>query len=198
MFVTILALCCLLVVAAAQTAPATFQIVFNTTVSVEGQNQIVINVTRAWSPHGADRLWQLLQPSVNYYSQNGFFRYVQGFVVQFGISGIPSVAQHWEQSTIPDDPVLLSNTPGVVSFADAGPNTRTTQLFINYGNNTFLDAQGFSGVGKIVQGMNVALAIYGGYGGNPSQSDIYSQGNAYLKANFPKLSYITTATVRTA
>jgi len=180
----------------AQQAPASFLLTFNTTVKVS-DGLIVINVTRAWSPHGADRLWQLLNASVNYYAENGFFRVVTGFVVQFGISGIPALSQKYETAYIPDDPVILSNVEGTVAYADAGNNTRTTQLFINYANNTFLDSEGFTPVGMIIKGMDVALGINAQYSQEPDQTTIYSEGNAYLKRRFPNLDYITTATAST-
>jgi len=157
----------------------------------DGQIQILVN--RTWAPHGSDRLWQLLQPSVNYYEQNGFFRYVPNFVVQFGINGNPKVSQYWENQTIPDDPVLVSNLLGTVAYADAGPDTRTTQLFINFANNSYLDPLGFAPFGMVTKGMNVAVAIYGKYGQDPDQTLIYEQGNSYLKKHFPKLDYILTA-----
>lgn len=127
-------------------------------------------------------------------------------------SGNPKISAQWQNSNIQDDPVLLSNTVGTITYATAGPNTRTTQLFINYAgkttnlapilgtnaspaDNSFLDSQGFAPFGKVVKGMKVATAIYSGYGQNPDQGSIYSQGNAYLQQNFPQLDYITRAYV---
>ncbi len=111
-----------------------------------GQPAITVrfNITRAWAPLGVDRFYQLMTlPGGGYFSQNGFFRVVPGFVVQFGISGNTTLSQQWENANIADDPVVASNVPGTICYATAGPNTRTTQLFVNYGNNSRLDAQGF-------------------------------------------------------
>eukprot|EP01116_Phalansterium_solitarium_P013326 TRINITY_DN3069_c0_g1_i2.p2 TRINITY_DN3069_c0_g1~~TRINITY_DN3069_c0_g1_i2.p2 ORF type:complete len:202 (+),score=55.73 TRINITY_DN3069_c0_g1_i2:87-692(+) len=176
-------------------APESFLLQFNTTVKT-GDGSILINITRSNAPLGVDRLFELLTlPTGSYYDQNGFFRVVPNFVVQFGINGDPAIAQKWENANINDDPVKLSNLKGTVTYATAGPNTRTTQLFINYVDNSFLDAQGFAPIGTIVQGFDVALAINAQYGQNPDQSTIYSKGNAYLKKDFPKLDYITTARI---
>jgi len=179
-------------------APTRFQVKFTTTVRGQSTNFILLNITRSNAPIGVDRFYQLLTLSAGaYYNQNGFFRVVPGFVVQFGISGVPAVAQQWESAYIQDDPVKLSNKKGTIAYADAGPNTRTTQLFINYVDNTFLDPLGFAPIGNVMGGMDVALAINSQYGQEPDQGSIYSQGNAYLKANFPGLDYITTATITT-
>jgi len=125
-----------------------------------------------------------------------FFRVVPGFVVQFGISGDPKVSQEWQNKNIPDDPVILSNIKGTMSYADAGPNTRTTQLFINYADNSFLDSQGFTPFAKIDDAsMLTALSINAQYGENPDQGQIYSKGNDYLKANYPNLDYLTSAEI---
>jgi len=180
-------------------APANFFITFGTNVQT-GNGEIVINITRSFSPHGADRLWQLMQanfPNASYYANSGFFRVVPNFVVQFGISGTPSIAQQWENADIPDDPVVISNTVGTITYADAGPNTRTTQLFINYADNSFLDKEGFTPLGYVMQGMDVATAIYSQYGQDPQQPLIYKEGNEYLHKSFPKLSFITTAIAST-
>jgi peptidyl-prolyl cis-trans isomerase A (cyclophilin A) len=122
-------------------------------------------------------------------------------MVQFGISADPRVAAAWRDAAIPDDPVKQSNVPGMITFATRGPNTRTTQLFINYGNNARLDGQGFAPFGQVVSGMNVVEALYAGYGegaprgAGPEQGRIQSEGNAYLIKEFPKLDYIKTATI---
>eukprot|EP01090_Pellita_catalonica_P012457 TRINITY_DN2716_c0_g1_i3.p1 TRINITY_DN2716_c0_g1~~TRINITY_DN2716_c0_g1_i3.p1 ORF type:complete len:131 (+),score=22.61 TRINITY_DN2716_c0_g1_i3:41-433(+) len=123
------------------------------------------------------------------------FRVVKNFVVQFGINGVPATSAKWRNEQIPDDPVILKNTRGTITFADAGPNTRTTQLFINFADNSFLDSQGFSPFGFVESGMDVVDAIYAGYAQEPNQGQIYLQGNAYLKAGFPLLTYLTTATI---
>lgn len=129
----------------------------------------------------------------------GFFRVVPSFVVQFGIAGSPAVSAAWQNLVIKDDPVLQSNTAGTFAFATAGPDTRTTQLFVNLVDNSGLDAQGFSPFGQTdAKGLAAIGHIYAGYGQNPDQDQIYAQGDAYLKANFPKLDYITATVNSTA
>jgi len=172
-------------------APKQFIVDFYTTVQ-QGDGTITLNVTRSFSPNGVDRFYQLLtlNSTFSYYEENGFFRVLPGFVVQFGINGDPRVSGQWENANIPDDPVIISNTVGTIAYADAGPNTRTTQLYINYGDNSNLDGLGFTPFGYVLTGMDVANQIYSGYGQNPDQSSIYSVGNSYLKENFPLLDYI--------
>jgi peptidyl-prolyl cis-trans isomerase A (cyclophilin A) len=170
-------------------APATFNVSFTTT-----KGTFVVTVHRAWAPRGADRFYNLVK--AGFYNGDEFFRVVKGFVVQFGISGYPEVSSAWQNANIPDDPVKASNTPGTLTFADGGPNTRTTQLFINLGNNASnLDTQGFAPFGKVTKGMAVVEKLYGGYGEAPSnaQPQIASQGNAFLKKKFPKLDSILRA-----
>ncbi len=160
---------------------------------------IVIEVHRDWSPHGADRFYELVQKG--YYDDVAFFRVVGGFMAQVGISGDPALNAKWREDRIPDDPVKGSNTRGTVSFATSGPNSRTTQFFINFVDNSRLDGMGFSPFGK-VKDMTPVDALYAGYGEGaprgrgPSQALIQSQGNAYLKENFPKLDYIKGANIR--
>lgn len=170
-------------------APATFDVSFTTT-----KGTFVVSVHRAWAPRGADRFYNLVK--AGFYNGNEFFRVVEGFVVQFGINGDPKVSSAWQNANIPDDPVKTSNTVGTLTFADAGPNTRTTQLFINLANNgPSLDGQGFAPFGKVTKGMAVVKRLYGGYGEAPSnaQPRIESQGNAFLKKRFPKLDSILRA-----
>jgi peptidyl-prolyl cis-trans isomerase A (cyclophilin A) len=126
-----------------------------------------------------------------------FFRVVKGFVVQFGISPDPAVSKAWQNATIKDDAVKASNTPGSITFADAGPDTRSTQVFVNLGNNAGLDAQGFSPFGRVTTGMSVVKKLYGGYGEAPSsaQQQISEQGDAFLRKTFPKLDHIRTARI---
>ncbi|HYL77712.1 MAG TPA: peptidylprolyl isomerase, partial [Bryobacteraceae bacterium] len=114
---------------------------------------------------------------------------------QWGISRDPKIAAEWRDKNIQDDPVTQSNVRGFISFATRGPNTRTTQLFINFGDNARLDSMGFAPFGKVMEGMEVVDQIYSGYGENPQQQLIESQGNAYLKAQFPELDYIKTTKV---
>jgi peptidyl-prolyl cis-trans isomerase A (cyclophilin A) len=175
-------------------APEQFKVKFETT-----KGDIFLEVNRAWAPRGADRFYNLVK--IGYYSNAAFFRVINGFMAQFGIHGDPKVNEKWEAARINDDPVKESNVRGAVSFATAGPNTRTTQLFINYGNNSPLDRSGFAPFAKVIQGMEVVDALYKDYGEGapqgrgPSQGLIQSQGNRYLKTQFPKLDYIKRASV---
>lgn len=175
-------------------APETFKASFDTT-----KGKFTVEVTRSLAPHGADRFYNLVRSG--YFTDVEFFRVVPGFMCQFGISGDPKISAAWRGANIPDDPVKGSNTRGTITFATAGPNTRTTQLFINFGNNSSLDHQGFAPFGKVVEGMDVVDKIYGGYGDGapfghgPDQSRIQMEGNAYLKKDFPKLDYIKSAAI---
>lgn len=175
-------------------APDTYRAKFVTT-----QGDFVIEVTRAWAPYGADRFYNLVKNG--FYDGASFFRVLPGFVVQFGISPDPHRSQVWQSATIPDDPVRESNVPGTVTFATAGPNTRTTQIFINLGDNKSLDSQGFAPFGKVIGGMEVVEKLYSGYGegaptGNgPDQHRIEQEGAAYLQSNFPKLDSIKSASI---
>jgi len=171
-------------------APDVFEVKFMTT-----KGDFVLQVTRAWAPLGADRFYNLVKHG--FYSDVAFFRVVSGFVVQFGLGPNPAVNRAWENATIRDDRVTQSNLPGTITFATAGPNTRTTQVFINLGKNTFLDSQGFAPFGQIMSGTDVVNALYGGYGDNPTghQGEITEGGKAYLEKNYPKLDKIISATV---
>ena len=176
------------------TAPDSFKAQFNTT-----KGKIVIEVTRSLSPNGVDRFYNLVKSG--YFSDIAFFRVVPGFMCQFGIHGDPGVSAKWRDANINDDAVKGSNTRGTITFATAGPGTRTTQLFINFGDNVGLDGQGFSPFGKVVQGMDVVDKINGEYGegapgGNgPNQGQVQMEGNAYLKKDFPNLDYIKSASI---
>lgn len=175
-------------------APETFKAQFDTT-----KGKIVIEVTRSLSPHGADRFYNLVRSG--YFKDIAFFRVIPGFMCQFGIHGDPAVAAKWRTANLTDDPVKGSNTRGAITFATAGPNTRTTQLFINFGDNHNLDRMGFSPFGKVVEGMDVVDKINGEYGEGaprgrgPDQGRIQAEGNAYLKKDFPNLDYIKSATI---
>lgn len=167
-----------------------FKVKFETT-----KGDVVIEVHPDWAPRGAAQFKAAVEDGV--YNDARFFRVVKGFMVQFGIPGDPQKAATWREKQIPDDPVKKSNTRGLVTYAMAGPNTRTTQLFINFGDNAFLDGQGFSPIGQVVEGMDVVDKITAEYGERPDQGQIQSRGNEYLKASFPNLDYIKTATVVT-
>lgn len=170
-------------------APERFKVRFETT-----KGDFELDVHRQWAPRGADRFYNLVQ--VGFFEDIALFRVIDGFMAQFGIHGDPSVASKWREARIEDDPVKESNTRGRISFATAGPNTRTTQLFINFGNNSSLDGMGFAPFGEVTEGMKVVDSIYKGYGegapqgAGPNQMRVQSQGNKYLKADFPKLDYI--------
>jgi peptidyl-prolyl cis-trans isomerase A (cyclophilin A) len=170
-------------------APDVYEVTFKTTAG-----DFVVTVTRAWAPIGADRFYNLVKHG--FFTDAAFFRVVPGFIVQFGLSANPAVNKVWDKASIKDDPVTQSNHPGYLTFATAGPNTRTTQLFINYGENAAaLDAQGFAAFGKVTTGMDVVQKIYSGYGESPDQAMITDQGKAYLDKSFPKLDHIISATV---
>jgi len=180
-----------------ETAPAVYWAKFDTT-----KGTFVIKVTRAWAPRGADRFYNLVK--YGFYNGASFFRMLPKFIVQFGISANPKISTAWHSADIPDDPVTQSNVSGTVTFATAGPDTRTTQVFINLADNKNLDGQGFAPFGQVTDGMNVVRSFYSGYGegapmGNgPNQQLIQSQGEAYLAKDFPKLDRIKTATVLTS
>jgi peptidyl-prolyl cis-trans isomerase A (cyclophilin A) len=175
-------------------APATYKVKFDTS-----KGPFVIEVHRDWAPIGADRFYNLVKNG--FYNNARFFRVITGFMVQFGINADPHLSAQWHNARINDDPTKVSNTRGMITFATAGPNTRTTQVFINYGNNARLDGQGFAPFGQVVSGMAIVDALYGGYGegapggAGPEQGRVQSEGNAYLIKEFPKLDYIKTATI---
>ena len=175
-------------------APATFNANFDTS-----KGLFVVTVHRDWAPNGADRFYNLVKNG--FYDDVRFFRVIDGFMAQFGIHGIPAVASAWNNANIKDDPVKQTNKRGLVTFATRGPNTRTTQLFINFGDNAGLDKQGFSPFGEVTKGMDVVDKIYNGYGEGaprgkgPDQGRLQAEGNAYLAKDFPKLDYIKTATI---
>src|SRR5277367_2182687 len=164
-------------------APDTYQVKFTTT-----KGDFIVQVTRAWAPLGADRFYNLVKH--RFFTDAAFFRVVPGFIIQFGLSANPAVNKVWDKASIKDDPVTQSNHTAYLTFATAGPNTRTTQLFINLGENASLDSQGFASFGQVTSGMDVVQKIYSGYGESPDQAQITSQGKAYLDKSFPKLDHI--------
>jgi peptidyl-prolyl cis-trans isomerase A (cyclophilin A) len=172
-------------------APPTYKAKFETT-----KGTFVVEVTRDWSPQGADRFYNLVKSG--YYDGVKFFRVVPGRYVQFGIHGDPSIALKWLRSNIQDDPVKESNKKGYLTFAKSGaPNSRSVQVFINLGDNVALDKQGFSPLGKVVSGMEVVEALYGEYaeGLTQLQGRIAAEGNAFLEKNYPNLDGIKKATI---
>jgi len=175
-------------------APETFKAQFDTT-----KGKFTIEVTRSLAPNGADRFYNLVKSG--YFSDIAFFRVIPGFMCQFGIHGDPGVSAKWRAANISDDPVKTSNTRGTITFATAGPNTRTTQLFINFGDNGGLDGQGFSPFGKVIEGMDVVDKINNEYGEGaprgrgPHQGRAQTEGNTYFKKDFPNLDYIKSATI---
>ena len=178
---------------ATEQAPAVFKAKFATT-----KGDFTVEVHRDWAPRGADRFYNLVK--LGFLDDAAFFRVIDGFMVQFGIHSSPQVSAKWQDANIPDDPASQSNKRGFITYATRGPNTRTTQLFINYGDNgASLDGQGFTPFGQVTEGMSVVDSLYKGYGEGapqglgPDQERIQHEGNAYLKKDFPQLDYIKTA-----
>ena len=175
-------------------APDEYKVQFSTT-----RGDFVVTVTRAWAPLGADRFYNLVKH--HFFDNASFFRVLPNFMAQFGISAYPAVNKVWEPATIKDDPVTQHNVRGYVSFATAGANTRTTQVFINFGDNSRLDHDGFAPFGQVTDGMKVVDMFYDQYGegapsgGGPDQDQIQKQGKPYLDKGWPKLDYIKTATI---
>jgi peptidyl-prolyl cis-trans isomerase A (cyclophilin A) len=175
-------------------APDTFRARFTTT-----KGDFVILVHRDWAPHGADRFYELMK--LHFFDNNYFFRVLPDFIVQWGINGDPKVAKDWDNLSIPDDPAKVSNKRGTVTFATSGPNTRTTQLFINLRDNPRLDDQGFTPFGEVSEGMNVIESFYSKYGegapngSGPDQKAITEIGNSYLEEHFPSLDRIKKAEI---
>src|SRR5437867_12456143 len=179
-------------------APPVFKVDFDTSAGM-----FVVEVHRDWAPNGADRFYNLVQNG--FFDNARFFRVISGFMVQFGINGDPAISSVWRDARIPRDPVKEGNKRGNITFAmqggPNGPDTRTTQMFINFGDNSNLDSAGFASFGRVTKGMDVVDKIYSGYGeGAPSgagleQGRVQSEGNAYLTKDFPKLDYIKKASI---
>lgn len=178
---------------ATATAPDKFTVKLVTT-----KGDMLVDIDRSWAPKGADRFYNLVK--IGYFQDVAFFRVIEGFMAQGGIHGHPKVAAAWRNAKIEDDEVKESNKPGYLSFATAGPGTRTTQFFVNFGDNARLDGMGFAPFGKL-RDMTVLNELYAGYGEGapmgrgPDQGLVQRQGNTYLKARFPDLDYIKSAEV---
>ena len=179
-----------------ETAPDVFQARFETS-----KGDFVVEVHREWSPNGADRFYNLV--ANGFYDDVRFFRVIAGFMAQFGMHGDSAVTAAWRSQPIPDDPVVQSNTRGFVTFAKTNqPNSRTTQIFINFGDNSRLDGMGFSPFGQVTEGMDVVDQLYSGYGDaasgggqGPNQGAIQTRGNDYLMEDFPDLDFVRRATI---
>ena len=175
-------------------APDTFKANFDTS-----KGSFTITVNRGWAPNGADRFYNLVKNG--FYDDVRFFRVLDGFMAQVGIHGNPTIAKAWVGARIQDDPVKQSNRRGYVTFATGGPNTRTTQIFINFRDNVALDKQGFAPFGEVTSGMNVVDRLYSGYGEGapsgkgPDQQRVQAEGNTYLNKDFPRLDFIKAATI---
>jgi peptidyl-prolyl cis-trans isomerase A (cyclophilin A) len=172
-------------------APATYRARFDTSKGV-----FVIEVHRDWAPLAADRFYNLVKGG--FYDDTRFFRVVEGFVAQFGMSGDPVVQAAWNRARLQDEPVVQSNTRGFVTFTkESMPSTRYTMVFINLADNSRLDQSGFPPFGQVVSGMEVVDSLYSGYGDDkgPDQRRMLRQGNAYLQESFPELDYVRTAVV---
>ena len=175
---------------AKEKAPDKFRVTFTTT-----KGDFVVEVVREWAPHGADRFYNLVK--IGFLKDIALFRVVQNFVVQFGIHGHPEVAAVWREAKLKDEPVKQSNKQWYLTYAKGGPNSRTTQMFINYKDNDKLDKMGFPAFGKVIEGTEVVAKFYSEYGERPSrhQQNIQQKGNRWLKKMFPELDYIKTATI---
>jgi len=176
-------------------APAEYKVRLETT-----KGDVLLLVHRDWAPVGADHFYKLVQ--IGFYDGNRFFRALRGFVVQWGMNGDPTVNKRWSDVTLEDDPSKVSNKTGTITFAKSSePNSRSTQLFVNLGDNSRLDSQGFAPFGEVIQGMDNLASVYMDYGegppggSGPDQAAIAAQGNAYLNQNFSKLDYIKTARI---
>ena len=175
-------------------APASYKVKFDTSKGV-----VVVQVTRAWAPQGADRFYNLVKSG--FFDNARFFRVVSGFMVQFGINGDPAVMAQWRDAPIPDDKVTQSNKRGFITFATSGPNSRTTQVFINFADNAGLDGAGFAPFGRVVSGMEVVDAFNSEYGDGaprgrgPDQGRLQREGNAYLAKEYPRMDFVKKATI---
>jgi cyclophilin family peptidyl-prolyl cis-trans isomerase len=176
-------------------APAVYDARVETT-----KGSFVLEITRDWAPRGADRFYNLAR--AGYFDDTRFSRVVPKFIAQFGLSGDPAVAHAWVNNTFPDDSVKQSSTRGTIAFAMTGPNARTTQLYVSLVDNSRLDVQGFSPLGRVIEGMDVVDSLYSGYGENSGggvragkQGPLIDGGNAYVDREFPKLDHLLRITI---
>lgn len=175
-------------VAWAEEAPDVFRVKFETTAG-----PFVIESHEAWAPLGHERFYELCK--IDFFDDTGFFRVVPGFVVQFGLAADPKLTAQYKSKTLQDDPVRKSNQRGKATFATSGANSRTTQLFINYGDNANLDDMGFAPFGEVVAGMENVESITSKYGEQPQQGKITREGTDYLRSRFPDLDFIEKVTL---
>jgi peptidyl-prolyl cis-trans isomerase A (cyclophilin A) len=174
-----------------ETAPATYKVKFDTSAG-----EFIVTVTRAWAPIGADRFYNLVKNG--FYDGQRFVRVVPNFMVQFGINGDPDIQRNWVNANLKDDPAgVKSNARGYITFANRGPNSRSTQVFINYKSNAFLDKT-FMPFGEVTTGMTSVDKINAKHGENPDQGQIQANGNRYLQKAFPDLDFIKKATIEPA
>ena len=175
-------------------APASYKVRFDTSKGV-----FVVQVNRAWAPNGADRFYNLVKNG--FYDNVRFFRVISGFMVQFGINGDPALSAKWREARIQDDKVAQSNKRGYITYAMAGPNTLTSQVFINFADNTNLDSSGFAPFGQVIQGMDVVDKLNAEYGEGaprgrgPDQGRLQMEGNAYLAKEYPRMDFVRKATI---
>jgi len=176
-------------------SPSVYRVRIQTT-----KGDFVLEVTRSQAPLGADRFYHLVQ--AGFYDNSRFYRVIAGRFVQFGIAGDPKIAQVWRDASFPDDPVRASNVRGTFAFAMTGPNARTTQIYINTGDQSRLDKMGFAPFGKVVEGMDVVDSLYSGYGERSGggmrgghQGKLFEEGNAYLDREFPQLDKVIRAKI---
>jgi peptidyl-prolyl cis-trans isomerase A (cyclophilin A) len=169
-------------------APDSFRVAFATS-----KGDVVVEVYKSWSPHGAERFYQLV--SEGFFDEQRFFRVIPQYIAQFGASADPKKNDRWDDAKIPDDPRTQSNSRGTLSFAAEAPNTRSHQLFFNLKDNPKLDPQNFIPIGRVVDGMSVLDALYDDYGDTPKYRLVATLGNEYLHRMFPRMDYIKTARV---
>ena len=177
-----------------ETAPAVFQVQLETSAG-----DLILEIHREWAPLGADRFYNLVNSG--YYNETRIYRVIPGFMAQFGLNGDPYVNQAWKSQFIVDDPVVESNVRGRVAFAMSGVHSRTTQVFISYDDNSELDEEGFTPIGEVIDGMDVAASFYADYGDGPPRGDgpyqamAEARGNEYMDVDFPELTRIQRAHV---